>query len=50
MRSCMDLLQLADGYVSVDFGGSVITVAQHSLDKAHLCAVLQHVGGHGVAE
>jgi len=36
--------------MGVDLGAVQIGVAEHRLDEAHISAILQHVGGHGVAQ
>ena len=46
----MYLAQLIDGNVGVNGGGVDVFVAEYGLDVAQLCAILQHVGSHGMAE
>ena len=44
------IFELADRDMSIALDGRELGVSQHSLDEADLGAILEHQGGHGVAE
>lgn len=46
----VDLFEGLVAHLGIDLGGTEVTVAQHFLDMADIRAIIQHVGGHGVAE
>lgn len=50
MGGGVDLPQFLDTDLGVNLGGGQVAVAQHHLDKADIRAIIQHMGGHGVAE
>ena len=50
MGGGVDLLQFADGDVGVALGGGQRGVAEHGLDEEDVGAVVEHVGGAGMAE
>lgn len=50
MGQGMHFFQLLDAHLGIDLGGVHSGMAQHRLDKADIRPVLQHVGGHGMAE
>ncbi len=46
----VDFLELGETDLGVDLCGSQLLMAEHGLDEPDVGAVLQHVGGAGVAE
>ena len=46
----VDLFELADADLRVNLGGIELGVTEKLLDVAHICAVLQHRRGAGVAK
>ena len=50
MGRFVDFLKRLNRDLGIDLGGVEVGVTEHGLDEADVGTVLQHVGGHGVAE